>query len=28
VGLKMWFAYPLSKPYDFASNPVEIEIVP
>lgn len=29
VGLKMWYAYPLEgPPWDFMSNPVEIEIVP
>ena len=28
AGLKMYFAYCLNGPYDFASNPVTIEIVP
>ena len=28
VGLAMQYAYVLSSPYDFASNPVEIELVP
>jgi hypothetical protein len=28
AGLKMYYAFALSSPYDFASNPVEIEIVP
>ena len=28
VGLVMYFAYALNNPFDFVSNPVEIEIVP
>lgn len=28
AGLKMYFAYGLTSPYDFASNPVAIEVVP
>jgi hypothetical protein len=28
VGLKMYFAYALNNPWDFASNPVAIEILP
>ena len=28
AGLKMYYAYCLSGPFDFASNPVEIELVP
>ena len=28
VGVIMYYAYCLSSPFDFASNPVEIEIVP
>ena len=28
IGLKLYFAYCCNKPFDFVSNPVEIEIVP
>jgi hypothetical protein len=28
VGLIMYYAYALSAPFDFASNPVVIEVVP
>lgn len=28
VGIKMYYAYCLNKPFDFVSNPVDVEIVP
>ena len=28
VGMVMYFAYPLVSPYDYASNPIAVEIVP
>lgn len=28
IGMKMYFAYCLFWPWEFASNPVEIEIIP